>query len=113
VSVAQGRTFTVGEDLNAETRSVLLSHGLWQRRFGGDRNLLGKMLILNGNPCTIIGIMPPGFLYLSPRPAEIWNLAPAAPLAKEPRRSDYLGVIGRHKKSISLQQAGTDALRFF
>src|SRR5438045_2783032 len=70
-----GRTFVAGEDQPGHDRLVLLSWGLWQRRFGGDSAVRGKIMTVNGIPREIIGVMPNGVRY--PPPAEMW--APYAP----------------------------------
>ena len=57
-----GRVFTREEDQPGAAQVVLLSHGLWQRRFGGDQNIIGREIELGGKT-TVIGIMPPGFEY--------------------------------------------------
>ncbi|MCI0436306.1 MAG: ABC transporter permease [Gemmatimonadetes bacterium] len=60
VQPAMGRAFTA-EEANADARVVVLSHGLWQRSFGRDRDLVGRTIRLNGEDFTVIGIMPEGF----------------------------------------------------
>jgi putative ABC transport system permease protein len=71
-----GRTFTAEEDQANGARVVILSHGLWQRRFGADTAALGRAIEINGNVHTIVGVMPAGFphLYSSPYAAvpQLW-----------------------------------------
>ena len=90
---ALGRTFVAGEDEPGRDRLVVLSWGLWQRRFGGDSSVLGSIVSINGIPRQIIGVMPDGVRY--PAPAEMW--APYAPAADEWTRrfAHYLLVTGR------------------
>src|SRR5882672_3307293 len=57
-----GRLFTTAEDTTGGPDVVVLSHGLWQRRFGGDHNILGREIRLTGVPHTVIGVMPRGFM---------------------------------------------------
>lgn len=59
--VSFGREFLPEEDEQGKTQTVILSHGFWQRRFGGDPDVLNKTLLLNGNPFVIVGVMPAGF----------------------------------------------------
>ncbi|MDQ3802556.1 MAG: ABC transporter permease [Acidobacteriota bacterium] len=66
VAPALGRTFTEEENARGRERVVVLSHGLWQRRFGGDKGILGRAVTLNGEPFTVVGVLPRGFLYGSP-----------------------------------------------
>jgi putative ABC transport system permease protein len=63
ITAFQGRTFQPREDEPGRERVVLVSHGLWQRRFGGDPGLLGRTLDLNGEAYEVVGIMPPGFAW--------------------------------------------------
>ena len=51
----------------------MISHGLWQRRFGSDASIIGKSLTLDGNTYNVVGVMPPGFTFpRSTKPAEVW-----------------------------------------
>ena len=67
---ALGRGFAQNEEQPGFERVVILSHGLWQRRFGGDAMLLGKTIKLSGRDYTVVGIMPEKFSY--PVPSELW-----------------------------------------
>jgi len=100
---ALGRTFVAGEDEPGRDRLVVLSWGLWRRRFGGDSGVLGTVVSINGIPRTIIGVMPDGVRY--PAPAEMW--APFAPPAEAwtRRQSHYLLVTGRLAPGRTLEQA--------
>jgi putative ABC transport system permease protein len=90
-----GRTFAPGEDQVVPPRVVVLSYGLWQRRFGGDRAIIGRAIPVNGIDRTVIGVLPRAVAY--PAPGDLW-----APLAMdstgwENRRAHYLLVTGRLK----------------
>ncbi len=63
VAPALGRTFTEEENRPGQGRVVVLSHGLWQRRFGSDPSVLGRALTLNGEPFTVVGVTPAGFRF--------------------------------------------------
>ncbi len=105
-----GRTFTPEEDKPNNTRFVVLSHGLWQRRFNSDPALISKAITLNGNPFTVVGVMPADFQTPTPgarRPPQMW-MPLGADYAKDARRGDFLGVIARLKPDVSLEQARTD-----
>src|SRR5262245_45952290 len=71
-----GRTFTSDRSLNHADPEVVLSYGLWQRRFGGDRNVVGQAIVLSGETFSVIGVMPQGFAIrtteLSESRAELW-----------------------------------------
>ena len=71
VSAQLGRAFLAGEDQSGHDRVVLLSHQLWERRFGSDPGILGKSIRLNGEPYVIIGVMPERFQLMSFR-AQLW-----------------------------------------
>src|SRR5687767_10325180 len=60
-SALYGRTFLPEEYEQGKNQVVMLSHGVWQRRFGGDRNIVGRVLMLDGEATTVVGVMPPEF----------------------------------------------------
>jgi putative ABC transport system permease protein len=99
-----GRAFLPEEDQPGAGRVVILSHGLWQRRFGSDMKIVGKPLTLNGESFTVIGVMPPDFQFPR-REVDLW--VPIAFTSQEAasRGRHYLQVIGRLKPGITLQQA--------
>jgi putative ABC transport system permease protein len=102
VSPLMGRTFTAEEDRPKSDDVVILSYGLWQRRFGGDPNIMGQTLIMNARPRTVIAVMPEGFRF--PEVAEFW-----LPLALDTQmytRNDHgLSAVARLKDGIGLEQA--------
>ncbi|HVG17675.1 MAG TPA: ABC transporter permease, partial [Blastocatellia bacterium] len=102
VAPIQGRTFTAEEDRPDHDTVVILSHGLWQRRFGSDPEVVGRTITLNNRPRTVIGIMPPGFKF--PEVADVW-----LPLALDTRRytrTDHgLSAIARLKPGVTPAQA--------
>ena len=101
-----GRLYTEENETPGKDRVVLLSHGLWQRTFGGARDVLGRTLTLNGDPHEIIGVMPPELRV--PATAQLWKpLAPDEEL-RNARGTFWLPVIGRLKPGISLEQAQTE-----
>jgi putative ABC transport system permease protein len=97
-----GRTFTVDDDLRGgDTRVAVLSHGLWQRRFGSERGVVGRQLDIGGVAHRIIGIMHEGFEF--PAQTDVW--VPLAPDPAYPRDDRRLRGIGRLKAGVSLAQA--------
>jgi len=100
-----GRTFRPEEDQPGRDNVVLLSHGLWQRRFGSDPNLIGKTLTLSDRICSVIGILPRDFEF--PDQAEIWKPIAFDPeaLSENRRGEHYLGVVARLKPGVTLAQA--------
>ncbi len=99
-----GRPFGV-EDDQPGSRVVALSHRTWQSRFGADPDLVGKKLTLNGEPYTVIAVMPPGFQF--PNPAvELWT-PPAFNLEGLDRGSHFLFGIGKLKPGVTAQSQMT------
>jgi len=102
-----GRTFTADEDQPDHDLVVILSHGLWQRRFGSDPNILGQTLLLNNRPRVVIGVMPKGFQF--PEVAEAWG--PLALNTKLWTRTDHgLLSIARLKPGVTLEQAQAEMI---
>lgn len=102
-----GRTFTPEEDRPGTNRVVLVSHGLWQRRFGGDPALVGKELLLDGRKHTVLGVMPPGFQFLS-KETGLWVPIAFSPEQLANRGGHYLTVVARLKPGVTLAQARAD-----
>ena len=102
---ALGRGFTAEEEVSGKHRVVVLSHGLWQRRFGASPEALGQTLIIGGNPYTVVGVAPPGFKTpVMEKPAQLW-IPTVYNLTQNARRSDYLDVVGRLKRGATIEQA--------
>ena len=104
-----GRVFTRDEDKPGAPDVILLSYGLWQRRFGGDPNIIGREINLGGKT-TVIGIMPAGFQYpIADDPQDFWEpMFPAQWLTKEAREeraNRSMPVIARLKPGATLEQA--------
>jgi putative ABC transport system permease protein len=103
-----GRIFTAEEDRPNGPAVALLGYGLWQRRFGGVRNLVGQSLNLEGRPYTIVGVMPPGFDL--PYGAEIWAplqmAADGLPLQQGAVRGH--DMVARLKPGVSVEQADAE-----
>jgi putative ABC transport system permease protein len=105
-----GRAFLPDEDkMGGDDRVVILSHGFWQRQFGGDPRVVGTQLQLSGRPWTVVGVAPPDFRY--GKAVDLW--APTRADTTMPRRGEYLDVIGRLKPGVSVAQAGADAAAVF
>jgi len=99
-----GRTIQA-DDTSADADGVVISHALWQRRFGGASDVVGRKVRINSWTGTIVGIMPAGFNY--PYDTEIWWGRQFNP-AKEPRDNRYLFVVSRLKPGVSVAQAQTE-----
>ncbi|HEX8149358.1 MAG TPA: ABC transporter permease [Pyrinomonadaceae bacterium] len=104
---ALGRTLLPEEDKPGAHRVAVLSHGLWQRRFGGERSAVGGEVMLNGEPYTVVGVMPADFQF------EYADVALWVPVAFTPeqlanRGNHYLEVVARMKPGVTAAQAEED-----
>ena len=109
VNAELGRTFVPEEDQPGPHRVVVLSHALWKRRFGGDRDVLGSKLNLNGETYTIVGVLPSDFRYYTK--TDLWTPLAMSVAEENERNSSYLELIARRKPGISNEQATADADR--
>jgi putative ABC transport system permease protein len=106
VKPVAGRLFDVSNEKPGNDTVVVLSYGLWQRKFGGAADALGRTIVLNGRPHEVIGVMPADLQV--PENAELWKpLAPDEGL-REARAAFWLPVIGRLKPGVSVEQAQTE-----
>ena len=103
VGALHGRTFAPEEFQPGGERVVVLGHGLWQRRFGGDPGLIGRTLRLNGQQYTVLGVMPPEFQF--PTGREMWAPRIATERDRVIRGGGYLPVIARLKPGVTAAQA--------
>ena len=117
-----GRFITEGEDRPGQGRVVVLGHAVWMQRFGGNPEIVGRTLDLNGVAHTVVGVMPPGFTFprasqmpssfTFPRETEIW-----VPIALEPGplargEPSELAVIGRLRPEVTIEQAQAELDQF-
>ena len=107
VQASLGRWFSKEEDTPGGTRAAILSHGYWQRKFGGDREILGRAVVIDFIPHEVIGVMPPGFRFV--------NHAPDIILAQRfstsrPDEFSYDGI-ARLKPGLTVDQANQDIAR--
>jgi putative ABC transport system permease protein len=105
-----GRVFTPSESADPESSAVVLSGEVWQRRFGSDPSIVGRVIRLNGRPRTVVGVMPAGFrLFLKAgslvgKPPDLWVPFVLPPAAREPR-GRYLSSIARLKAGVPVAAA--------
>jgi len=104
VDAIRGRTFQTDEDKQGGARVVVLTYGLWQRRFGGNEQILGQQLDLAGNSYTIIGVLPQSFQFAM-RPADLFT--PYQPTQNQLTRRYMHGtnLIARLKPGVTAAQA--------
>jgi putative ABC transport system permease protein len=101
-----GRGFLPEDDKPKGERVVVISHGLWQRRFGGDPNIIGQSLTLDGNSHTVVGVLPAGFNFpINIEKADVWSPLALDGQITEQRGAHYLKVIARLKPGVSLGAA--------
>src|SRR5262249_16519777 len=99
-----GRAFTVEEEEPGKDLVVVISHGLWQRWFGGDPGVIGQQLIMNGTGRTVIGVMPAGVTFPA-RDSELWVPLAIGPGGRNNRGGFSLKAIGLLQPRASLTQA--------
>jgi putative ABC transport system permease protein len=114
VATALGRPFTLEEDEPGKNNVVVLSHGFWQRQFGGDASVIGKPITLNGEPYDIIGVMPATFRDHTNGQIDLWT-----PLALRPdqfsdnaRTNEFLLLMARLKQGVTVDRARRDMTAF-
>lgn len=109
-----GRTFLPEDDQSGATPVAVLTHGLWQRRFGGQPGLVGQPITLNGVKFTVIGVMPPNFQFHikqrsgTGRPAELWTILSMQTVPGLNERGRFLGGVARLKDSVTVDYAGNE-----
>jgi len=109
-----GRTFATGEDQAGRDKVVVLSYGFWQRRFGGDTTVVGRKILLDGEPYDVIGVMPVGFYSFFNRSTDLWGPAVFTPeqYSDDSRTNEFLVAAGRLKPGIGIDQAKRDVTAF-
>jgi putative ABC transport system permease protein len=112
ISPMLGRDFQAGDDAFHGRKVAIVSYGLWQRRFGGERGAVGRLVTLDGDAYTVIGVMPPGFENVPAGSAEIWS-----PTQYDPSHigdtdtsewGNHLRLIGRRRPGVTFEQARAD-----
>jgi predicted permease len=104
VQPIMGRLF--GPD-DQDRAAVVISYGLWRAQFSGDRDVVGRVVNLDGGPRTIIGVMPRGF-YFPNRDTEMWSALTFVPGDYESRDNSYIEGVGRLKPGVAFEQARAD-----
>jgi putative ABC transport system permease protein len=106
-----GRTFTDNDDREGAEPVIVLSHGFWQRRFAGDPGIVGRSLRLDGQPTTVIGVMPEDFEYpLFWGNVDIWRPFAFPAAQRDNRGNNFLREFGRLKPGATFEQAD-DAMK--
>ena len=107
VQPERGRNFTEEEDRNGGPKVAIISHGLWQKGFGGASDIIGKQIQVNATTTTVVGVMPPNFGFPPGSNDQVEVLLPFQfdPANPGSRGSHYLSVIGRLKPGVNSEQA--------
>jgi predicted permease len=103
VDMAMGRGFLSGEDGPGGAAVVVLRHGLWQRRYGGDPDIIGKSIVLNGNPFTVIGVTQPDFNFPFGG-VKLWVPLRVDPAQQARGRTSYI-LVARLRPDWSIERA--------
>jgi predicted permease len=106
VQPAVGRPFTAEEDAG-KRKVVVLSHALWQRRFGGNPFVVGRCILMDGEATTVVGIMPRGFFFPDHQ-TDYWIPASFTPEDLARRTRHYLEVVARMKPGVTRERAQHD-----
>ena len=104
-----GRAFSAEDDRPGAARRVMLTHGYWQRRFGGADSVVGRQLVIDGRPTEVIGVLPASFRFLRTRPSIVLPM----PLDVTAPRGISFGfqALARMKPGVTLAQANADVAR--
>ena len=107
VTPALGRSFTAGEGRAGLDDRVVLSHGLWRRQFGGDPNIIGRPLAVDGAPCIVVGVLPESFKFFRVlnRELDVWR-----PFVLDPTdREHSVTLYAKLKPGVTLEAARAEA----
>ena len=98
------------EEDRAGAQVVVISYGLWQRRFGGDRGVGRPTVLMNGSRYEVIGVMPRGFVFRN-RDVDYWVPIGLSPQAAAARNNHFLNVVARLAPGVSIEAAADDMRR--
>jgi putative ABC transport system permease protein len=105
---AVGRIFALEEDQPGHDKVVLISHALWQTRFGSDPRVVGQTITIDGQSYGVVGVMPNGFNFPDSSPHDLWVPATLDPSAREDFAAGYLTLVGRLNPGTSAGQARSE-----
>jgi putative ABC transport system permease protein len=110
VSPLIGRVFDDAEASADTAQVIILSHAIWQQQYGGQQDVLGRTIILNGLPRTVVGVLPPGFVHPVER-SDVYMPLNLAPWLRDPvaaRGSHFLAAFARMNPGVTLESANAD-----
>ncbi len=106
---ALGRTFTADEDRPGAERVAILSHAIWENRYGARRDIVGRAITLDGNPYTVVGVMPSGISRFPMQQVMVWTPRPFEVPYLVPQQIEnggyYFNVLARLKPGVPLERA--------
>ncbi len=105
VDAALGRTFAAEHEQPGRHRVVVLSHGFWSSRFGADSTVVGRAILLDGDPYTVLGVMPAAFRFPDSDQVRMWVPLAFTDDERQSRRRRSFSVIGRLGDGVTLEQA--------
>ena len=103
-----GRTFARGEDDVGAPRVALLAYGFWQSQFAGDRAVVGRTIMVDGVPATVVGVLPRDFQFARRGDAQIWTPIDREAIWRQRRGAHWLNVVGRLRDGATLAAASTN-----
>jgi putative ABC transport system permease protein len=107
VEPVAGRVLVPDDDRPEANKVVVLSHRVWQQRYGGEQSVIGRDILLTGEKYTVVGVMPPGFQFMESY-IGLWVPAAYTPQTLTQRGSHYLQVIARMKPGVTIREANAD-----
>ena len=101
-----GRNFRAGEDTPTGAKVLILSYSTWRDRYGSSPGVIGKVVRMNGQPFTIIGVMPEGFAF--PNNDKVWVPLQTDPLASKRGEGQFVQAFGRLKPNVTIDEASVE-----
>ncbi len=108
-----GRTFTPDEDLPGAGHVAVLGQGLWQSRFAGQPNIIGRNITIGGEAYTVVGVMPGTFQFPLMGIANLWSPLALADKERADRSRSWFAAFGRLKSGVTPEQAGAESAAIF
>ena len=106
VRAVEGRGFVKGDDAMSAPKVAVIGYSMWQKRFGGSRDILGKDIRANGIPYRVVGVMPPGFLF--PANSEIWLPLQYDPVGTKRGEGQQFSIFGKLRPGVTVDAANRD-----
>jgi predicted permease len=108
-----GRTFRLDEDQAGTGHVAILAEGLWQSRYGGDRNIIGRTITIESEPYTVVGVLPGKFQFPLRGFSNIWTPLALTDKQRADRGDSFLSAIGRLKPDVTREQADAESQTIF